>query len=60
LSAQFQVFLLVFGADGAGCFLAKLAGFRAALFPAKIRDVTANILHVFRLQHGSVCAHEKA
>jgi hypothetical protein len=56
LSAQFQVFLLVFGTNRFSRLLADFAWFSAAFFSAKVRYVTADLLHVFGFQHGSVCA----
>jgi hypothetical protein len=60
LSAQLQVFLFVFGAYGFSGFLAEFAGFEAAFFFAKFRYVSADFLHIFRFQHGSVCANQEA
>jgi hypothetical protein len=60
LSTQLQVFLFVSGAYGFSGFQTEFAGFQAALFFAKSRYVSADLLHIFRFQHGSICAHQKA
>jgi len=57
LGTEFQVFFLVFGANRFSRFLAGFAWFSAAFFSAKVRYVTADLLHVFGFQHGSVGAH---
>jgi len=57
LRAQFQVFLLVFGANGFGSSLTKCTGFRATFFLAEAGYIIADVLYVFRFQYSAVCAH---
>jgi len=60
LRAQFQVFFLVFRANGFSSSFAERTGFSATFFLAEACYVTADIFHVFRLQHSAVRAHQKA
>ncbi len=60
LSAQLQVLLLIPRGNSFGCFLAKLTRLQAPFLPAKTRYVTADLLHVRRLQNRTIRPHKKA